>query len=188
MKKWLALALVILVLVGGYIAAGPFMTVNAIRTAVRDQDAAALSKHIDFPALRISFKQQLDDYLVRRTGPDVQSNVFGAIALRMASGATDGLVDAMATPAGLAALLEGRNFLHRLNGSRRSEDPYTPASPRDPLEGATYAFESPSRFTATVSERRRRTRRIRTDASGPAMAAHRCPPALVSCSMMSSNG
>ena len=139
MKKWLALALVILVLVGGYIAAGPFMTVNAIRTAVRDQDAAALSKHIDFPALRMSFKRQLDDYLVRRAGPDMQSNVFGAIALRIASGATDGLVDAMATPAGLAALLEGRNFLHRLNGSRRSEDPYTPALPRDPLEGATYA-------------------------------------------------
>src|SRR5688572_25465247 len=112
MKKWLALVLVILVLIGGYIAAGPFMTVNAIRTAVRDQDVAALSKHIDFPALRMSFKQQLDDYLVRRTGPDVQSNVFGAIALRVVSGATDGLVDAMATPAGLAALLEGRNFLH----------------------------------------------------------------------------
>jgi hypothetical protein len=151
MKKWLALSLVIVILVGGYIAAGPFMTVSAIRIAVREQDASALSKHIDFPALRMSFKQQLDDYLVRRAGPDLQSNVFGAIALRIASGATDGLVDAMATPAGLAALLEGRNFLHRLNGSRRSEDSYTPALPRDPLEGATYAFESPSRFTATVS-------------------------------------
>jgi hypothetical protein len=152
MKKWLALALVIVVLAGGYIAAGPFMTISAIRAAVRDQDAVALSKHIDFPTLRMSFKRQLDDYLVRGAGPDVQSNVFGAIALRIASGATGGLVDAMATPAGLAALLEGRNFLHRLNGSRRSEDPYTPVSPRDPLEGATYAFESPSRFTATVSD------------------------------------
>lgn len=151
MKKWLALALVILVLIGGYIAAGPFMTVNAIRAAVRNQDAAELSKHIDFPALRISFKQQLDDYLARRAGPDVQSNVFGAIALRMASGATGGLVDAMATPAGLAAVLEGRNFLHRVNGSRDSGDAYNPAPPRDPLEGAKYRFESPSRFTATVS-------------------------------------
>src|SRR5688572_1775955 len=148
MKKWPALVLVILVLIGGYIAAGPFMTINAIRTGVRDQDVAALSKHIDFPALRMSFKQQLDDYLVRS---DVQSNVFGAIALRVVGGATDGLVDAMATPAGLAALLEGRNFLHRVNGSRRSEGPNTPAPPRDPLEGATYAFESTSRFTATVS-------------------------------------
>ena len=151
MKKWLALALVVLILIGGYIAAGPYLTIKAIRTAVREQDSAELSKHIDFPALRTSFKLQLDDYLVRRAGPEMQSSLLGSLALGMASSATDGIVDAMATPAGLAAVLEGRNFWHRLNGSRRSDAPYATAPPRDPLEGAMYDFESPSRFTATVN-------------------------------------
>jgi hypothetical protein len=151
MKKWLALIVLALVLVAGWIAAGPFITINAIRSAVKEQDAAALSRQIDFPALRTSLKQQIDDYVVRRAGQDVQSSLFGSIALQLASGATDGIVDAMATPAGLAAVMEGRNFWHRLSGQRSSSDAYATAPPRDPLEGAKYRFESPSRFTATLT-------------------------------------
>ena len=64
-KKWLAAVVILLVVFAGYIAAGPFLTIHAIREAVQAQDAAELSRHIDFPALRASFRQQLDDYLVR---------------------------------------------------------------------------------------------------------------------------
>lgn len=152
MKKWLALIVIVLVLIAGWIAAGPFLTINSIRGAVQAQDAAELSQHVDFPALRTSLKQQVDDYVVRRAGVDAQSSLLGAIALRLASGATDGIVDAMATPAGLAAVMEGRNFWHRLSGRRTiGTDSYATAPPRDPLEGAKYRFESPSRFTATVA-------------------------------------
>lgn len=151
MKKWLALIVVVLVLVAGGIAAGPFFTINAIRTAVKEQDAARLSQQVDFPSVRTSLKQQVDDYVVRRAGVDMQSSLLGSIALRLASGATDGVVDAMATPAGLAAVMEGRNFWHRLSGQRASDDSYATAPPRDPLEGAKYRFESPSRFTATLN-------------------------------------
>lgn len=152
MKKWPALIVVLLLAVAGWIAAGPFLTVNAIRSAVQEQDAARLSQHIDFPALRTSLKQQLDDYVVRRAGADMQSSLLGAIALRLAGGATDGIVDAVATPAELAAVMEGRNFWDRLSGRRTSsEGDQATAPPRDPLEGAKYRFESPSRFTATIA-------------------------------------
>lgn len=152
MKKWLALIVVVLLVVAGWIAAGPYLTINAIRSAVQEQDAAKLSQHIDFPAVRAGLKQQVDDHVVRRAGADVQSSLVGSIALQLASGATDGIVDAMATPAGLAAVMEGRNFWHRLNGRRAdSGDSYATAPPLDPLEGAKYRFESPSRFTATLA-------------------------------------
>lgn len=150
MNKWLLLILIVLLGLAGWMAAGPFLTVNAIRRAVQEQDAASLSRHVDFPALRTSLKQQVDDYLARRAGQGVQSNLFGAIALQLASGATDGIVDALATPAGLAAVMEGRNFWDRLGGRRSSENSYATASPRDPLEGAKYRYESASRFTVTV--------------------------------------
>lgn len=150
MKKWLALVVIVCVLAAGWLVAGPFIAIHGIRGAVRDQDAARLSGYIDFPALRTSLKQQVDGYVARRAGPDMQSSLLGAIALRVAGGATGGIVDAMATPAGLAALMEGRNFWHRLEGRRSGEDPYAAAPPRDPLEGARYRYESPSRFTATV--------------------------------------
>lgn len=151
MKKWLVVIVAVLALAVGWIAAGPFLTIHAIRGAVKEQDAARLSEYVDFPALRANLKLQIDNYMVRQVEPETQASLLGAIALRLASGATDGIVDAMASPAGLAAVMEGRNFWHRLGGRRTTDDTYATAPPRDPLEGARYHFESPSRFTATVS-------------------------------------
>jgi hypothetical protein len=150
MKKWIALAVIAVLALVGWVAAGPFMTINAIRTAIQAQDAAAIAEHVDFPAVRSSLKAQAEDYIARRAGPEAQASLLGSIALRLASGATSGVVDAAATPAGLAVLLEGRNFWHRLDGSRDGDSTYTPSLPRDPLEGAEYRFDSTSRFTATV--------------------------------------
>ncbi|HEY0662620.1 MAG TPA: DUF2939 domain-containing protein [Lysobacter sp.] len=152
MKKTITLLVLIAALLLGYVVAGPYLAVKAIREAVKTQDTAALSEHVDFPALRSSLKLQVDDYLVRRTGADVQSSLLGSIALRIASGATGGMVDAMATPAGLGAMLEGRNLWHRVTGGRNGSDSYATEPPRDPLKDAKYRFESPSRFTATVHD------------------------------------
>jgi hypothetical protein len=70
MKKWIALALVLasLLALGAYVAAGPFLAMNGIRTALAEQDAAKLSRHIDFPALRVSLKAQVEDAMARRPG------------------------------------------------------------------------------------------------------------------------
>lgn len=152
MKKWIVLAVVVVALLVGYVATGPLVTVNAIRDAVRTQDAAKLARHVDFAALRTSLKVQLDDYVVRRAGPDVQSNLFGAIAVRIASGIAAGSVDAMVTPAGLGALLGGRNLWHRASGAGIGGDSYQHAPAPDPLRDPDYRFESASRFTATVRD------------------------------------
>jgi hypothetical protein len=151
MKKLLAVGLVILVLLLGVWASGPFLAVHNIRKAIEAQDTAALSQHIDFPALRANFKQQLDDQLVRRAGADVQSSLLGAMALRMAGSLTDGVVDMLATPAGLGALIEGRGLLKRVtsDGINPNEN-HVNTAPSDPLEGAKYRFQSPSRFTITL--------------------------------------
>ncbi|UHQ21328.1 DUF2939 domain-containing protein [Lysobacter sp. 5GHs7-4] len=151
MKKWIALLVLALALLLGYVAAGPYLTVNAIRKAVQEQDTAALNKHVDFPALRLSLKAQVQDYLVREAGVEMQANPFGALALRLAGGLAGGAVDALATPVGIGAVLEGRNFYNRLGGGGRGQDVYAPNVPADPLKDAKYGYESPSRFTATVA-------------------------------------
>ena len=67
------------------------------------------------------------------------------------------MVDVIATPAGIGAILEGRGLLHRISGGGISKaDPYAHQPPPDPLRDASYRFESPSRFTATVRPRTRR--------------------------------
>ena len=108
MKKWIALVLVLVALLAAYVAAGPYMTIRAIRSAVQTQDAGELAEQIDFPSLRASLKAQLIDAMVREAGPDVQSNVFGALALSMGTGIVNGAVDGMVNPAGLSAVMQER--------------------------------------------------------------------------------
>lgn len=151
MKKWIALLVLALVLLLGYVAAGPFLTVDAIRTAVKERNAGELSKHVDFAALRLSLKAQVDDYIVRRAGPELQSNPLAALGLSLASGVAGTAVDAIATPVGIGAVLEGRNLLRRLDPSEPRRDAYAQVPPAEPLKHASYRFESPSRFTATVN-------------------------------------
>ena len=152
MKKWIALLAIVAVLLLGYIAAGPFITYNAIRDAVRAQDTAELAEHVDFPELRRNLKLQIDDYVVRRAGADVQSSLLGAFAVRIASGVAGGMVDTMVTPAGIGALMEGRTVWHRASGGGITDNTYEGAPPPDRLREPSYGFESLSRFTATVED------------------------------------
>lgn len=151
MKKWLALALLAVLALLGWIAAGPFMTINSIRQAIQAQDSAGLAQHVDFPLLRQNLRAQVEDALARRMGPDMLDSPLGGVAMGMANQAAGGLVDAVATPAGIGAILEGRGLLHRISGGGVDpNDAYAHKPPPDPLRDARYRFESPSRFTATV--------------------------------------
>lgn len=152
MKKWVALPVLAAVLLLGYVVAGPFMAYNGIREAVEAQDTAALADHVDFPVLRSNLKVQIDDYVVRRAGADAQASLFGAIAVRIASGVAGGVVDTMVTPAGIGALLQGRSVWHRASGGGVSDNTYDHTAPADPLREPDYGFESLSRFTATVHD------------------------------------
>ncbi len=148
MTKWLAgLASILLVLLA-YVALGPYRTVDAIGDAIDGQDAAALARQVDFPALRSSLKAQLTDRLVREAGEDVQASALGTIGLSIAGGLVGGVVDTMVTPPGLGALMEGRKV-----GKRFTDTFSTPSSTtaaQKPFAGAAYRYESSSRFTATV--------------------------------------
>lgn len=151
MKKWMILPLLALLALLGWIAAGPFMTIHAIGEAIQAQDSAALSRHVDFPLLRQNLRAQVEDALARRMGPDLLDSPLAGVAMGMANQAAGGLVDAVATPAGIGAILEGRGLLHRISGGGIDpDDAYAHRPPPDPLRDARYRFESPSRFTATV--------------------------------------
>jgi hypothetical protein len=103
MKKWIALIAVLLALLLAYAAAGPYMTIRAIRHAVVAQDAGELAEQVDFPSLRASLKAQLLDAVVREAGDDLQSSAMGTIALTLMTGVVNGTVDGMVNPAGLSA-------------------------------------------------------------------------------------
>lgn len=151
MKRWIWLLAALLAALFAYAAAGPYLTVNAIREAVKTEDSRALARQVDFPALRASLKAQLSDRLVREAGPDTQSSLFGAFALRLAGGLVGGVVDTMVTPVGLGALMEGRKVWNRASGLPPPSRGEAGGRP-EPLHDAVYRYESPSRFTATVQD------------------------------------
>lgn len=149
MKKWIALIVVVLLALGSYVVAGPYLAINGIRTALAEQDTGRLERHVDFPALRVSIKAQMQDKLARRTG-EMQSNLAGAFALSIANNFVGSGVDAMVTPLGIGALLQGRSLWKKTVGETVDGDSYGQAVPLDPLKQAVRRYESPSRFTATV--------------------------------------
>ncbi len=145
---WIA-ALVLVALLA-WTASGPWRAVAGIRQAVQAGDARALARHVDFPALRASLKPQVQDRIVRAAGVDAQSGPFAAFGLSVASGLAGGLVDAMVTPAGLGAMMEGRKVWNRLGNVPPSARGDTSAQP-GPVPEPRLRFESLSRASATVS-------------------------------------
>lgn len=150
MKKWLVLIVIVLLALGTWVGTGPYRTWHGIRDAVEQHDAVALSEHVDFPALRASLKAQLVDAMVRKSGSDVQSSILGGIALSLGAGLVDGAVDVIATPGGIGGLMQGREVWRSARDSFRIERSGQPDAP--PMQKAEYRFESPSRFTATVTD------------------------------------
>lgn len=154
MKKWIVLAVLLAVGLLAYVAAGPYLTIRAIAQAVQEEDARALARHVDFPALRGSLKVQVADAIVREAGVEAQSSLLGALGLTVAKGLSGGMVDAMVTPVGLGALMEGRKLWNRGSGlAPPSRGAVVPdGTGATPLREAEHAYESPSRFTATVDD------------------------------------
>jgi len=150
MRRWLILAGVLLAAVLAFGAAGPWLAMHAIGKAVREENAAALARHVDFPPLRASLKAQTGDRLARSVGIEAQSGWLGALGMTVATELAGGAVDLMVTPYGLGALMEGRKVWNRATGLPPPRTEEGARARPDPWRNAERRYESASRFTATV--------------------------------------
>ncbi len=107
-KPFLIVALIIAVITSiGYAYASPYVALNRLKQAIDARDAQAVSEYVDFPALRVSLKQQLSDTLMRRIDAQKHGNPLAVIGALIGSALIGPLVDAYATPEGVAALMSG---------------------------------------------------------------------------------
>ncbi len=150
MRKWLVLIVLLLAILLAWVAAGPFVAMHAIGKAVREENPAALARHIDFPPFRASLKAQLGDRLARSVGVETQSGWLGALGMTVANEVAGGAVELMVTPYGIGALIEGRKVWNRATGMPPPRTPEGAAVRPDPWRNAQRRYESTSRFTATV--------------------------------------
>ena len=151
MKKWiLAAVITVAVLLTAYVVGGPYLAIRGISQAIEQRDTGKLARHVDFAAVRVNIKAQLNDYVVRKAGADMQSSLFGQVALGVAGNLAGAGVDTFVTPLGIAAILQGDSLWKRAIGDTVGGDTWAPPSPAKPLANTSGHYESLSRFTATT--------------------------------------
>ncbi|WP_321815807.1 MULTISPECIES: DUF2939 domain-containing protein [unclassified Paraburkholderia] len=103
----IAVAAVAVVAALGYGYASPYIALNHLKQAADARDAVALNEYVDYPALRVSLKQQVGEMLQERIHAQHSSNPLLMLGAVIGSALIGPLVDAYATPEGVAALLNG---------------------------------------------------------------------------------
>ncbi|CAM2340097.1 DUF2939 domain-containing protein [Burkholderia vietnamiensis] len=108
LKPLLIAVLIVAVLAAiGYAYASPYVALGRLKSAIDARDAQAVSEYVDFPSLRISLKQQVTEELMRRIDAMKKNNPFAVLGALIGSALIGPLVDAYATPEGVAALMSG---------------------------------------------------------------------------------
>ncbi|WP_431822244.1 DUF2939 domain-containing protein [Burkholderia sp. F1] len=124
----------------GYAYASPYVALGRLKSAIDARDAQAVSEYVDFPSLRISLKQQVTDELMRRIDAKRQNNPFAVIGALIGSALIGPLVDAYATPEGVAALMSGLPP----RGNPGERPPEWPAQPPADSAGSAASTNGPN--------------------------------------------
>src|SRR5882724_12881405 len=108
--RWITLICVVLVLLYGV---SPYFSFWRFTVALRAGDSAAINARVDFPAIRASLKKQLVARFARTATSHKRWSKLGPTLI-------DAVVDAYATPDGLAALISNPSALKDLRPRREA--------------------------------------------------------------------
>ncbi|HXZ10339.1 MAG TPA: DUF2939 domain-containing protein, partial [Paraburkholderia sp.] len=107
--RWLLIAVIVIAVVAilGYAYASPYIALDRLKRAADARDAETVNQYVDFPALRVSLKEQVAGLITHRFEANHGGNPLAAIGAMIGVALIGPLVDAYATPDGVAALLNG---------------------------------------------------------------------------------
>ncbi|WNC88321.1 DUF2939 domain-containing protein [Paraburkholderia sp. FT54] len=142
----LIITLIVIVVIAalGFAYASPYIALNNLKRAADARDAQTVNQYVDFPALRESLKQQVAGLLTRRLDAHGNGNPLAAIGAMIGVALIGPLVDAYATPDGVAALLNGMPP----RGDPGERPPAPPAANNPPDAAATSPAPAPAAPTA----------------------------------------
>lgn len=132
-------------------AAAPIFAGQALIRAAKEGDARKLEHLVDFPALRTSMKEELNQELVRRfrDDPRVADSGLGGLGMMLAPMILSGAVDTVVTPEVLAQMVN----------TAEAPDPTRPA-PSDPTDRAddkdihqAWGYRGLNHFAVTLTDR-----------------------------------
>lgn len=145
MKRTLQIVLFVLIMIACYVAAGPYLTVSAIKTGVINKDSVKLSQNIEFHSLRQNVKDQFNAVMIESATKHADDNPFAALAVGLATTMTDRIVDSLITPNGMTTMLQGK-----LKDKDDRERIDQPVKKEDLFKNARYSYDSINTFSVWV--------------------------------------
>lgn len=85
----------------------PHLTLRAMKDAAERGDGAALSQHVDFPAVRENLKTQINAMIMKEAGNGENPEMAAAGAM-LVNALAGPMIDAMVTPEALTSMMQGK--------------------------------------------------------------------------------
>ena len=120
-KKLLGALIAVVVVICGYLYASPYLALNSIKNAAQAGDSEKVSKYIDYPSVRQSFKDQMNAMMMKEM-TNQKNDGFAALGAMLASTMVDKMVDAFVTPEGMTLMLQGKNLKESQQSNAPTEE------------------------------------------------------------------
>ncbi|MDG4474656.1 DUF2939 domain-containing protein [Thiovibrio frasassiensis] len=125
----------------------PYLTVNGMRSAAEEKNAAKLSGYVDFPAVKEDLRTTFNAKLSAQLGKEKGENPFAAMGEAMAAALINPIVEALVTPESLAIMMEGDKEQAQPAGNESK------SSESKPGTETSMAYEGLNRFVFTVTQK-----------------------------------
>ena len=144
MKKLIIALGSLIIIAAGLFLSGPFITIDGIRSSIKEKDSDRLSTYIEFDLLKKNLKEQFNTQMLKATSADQDNNPLGMMVAGFASQVIDGLLDAYLTPSSISLLLEGEK--PDQYGSSFNREGSAQKETSEPLKEYEVKFVSHNRF------------------------------------------
>jgi len=128
----------------------PYVTAYQMKSAADARDDEALSAHIDYPAVRQSFKDQLNGTMSKEIIGQAGDNPLGAIGAAFGGMVIDGMVDAFVTPAGVAKMMKGQSPKAAARPDSSGKAPSESAAEEPAFDDAKLTYNAWDKFSITM--------------------------------------
>lgn len=148
-KKVLGVIFGLIILILGYLYVSPYLAINSIKNAAQAGDSEKISKYIDYPSVRQSFKDQMNAYMFKEMASK-ETDGWEALGAMMASTMVDKMIDAMITPEGMTLMLQGKDL--KSTSSNGSVDYQVSGAKEEPKPVYTSRYASMNDFEVVIKD------------------------------------
>ena len=143
----------IIILILGYLFASPYIVLNKIKNSIEVNDSEAVASYIDFPSVRQSLKEQLNQQLQeqQKNSENLDNDPFAELGNLFATTIIDKFIDIALTPKNLTILLQGKKLENPLDPQESSKNDNEADNSKSDVSYST-SYKSFNRFHVDIKK------------------------------------